>query len=217
MNFGVFLMLVAAVVCFFDAISELKVSFPKIFFGRNRQTAFTVGLMLILAIYGGYRTFDIYKIYQSQTPMSLSGAEFVRLPEQNVALYNFLTQNIKNNCDDFISLSGINSLYFWTRIEPPTTYNTTALLDLLNERQQQAIIGNMRSSPRGCAVSTRFFIYEDDKLIVDPLLKHLREDYQEAAELRDYLLLFPSGNTPVLTYYAKFPADESKFIEFRLP
>ncbi len=35
--------------------------------------------------------------------------------------------------------------------------------------------------------------------------------------MSDYLLLFSSGNVPVLTYYAKFPVGEPEFIEFRLP
>ncbi len=216
MNFGAFLMLIIAVVCLFDAAAELKITFPKTFSGRHLQTIFAVGLMLILAGYAGYRTLHIYKIYQSQIPLSFSGAEFIRLPEQNVALYNFLVENIKNNCDDFITLSGIYSLNFWTQIEPPTTYNTTALLELLSNEQQQAIVRKMQSSPRGCAV-THHGIYTDNKNNTNPLLISLRENYKKAAELRDYRFLFSSGNVPVLTYYAKFPAGEPEFIEFRLP
>ncbi len=216
MNFGVFLMLIIAVVCLFDAAAELKITFPKTFSGQYLQNTFAVGLMLILAGYAGYRTFHIYKIYQSNIPLSFSGAEFVRLPEQDVALYNFLVENIRNNCDDFITLSGIYSLNFWTQIEPPTTYNTTALLELLSDEQQQAIIRKMQSSPRGCAV-THHGIYTDDKNNTNPLLISLQENYKKTAELRDYRLLFSSGNVPVLTYYAKFPAGEPEFIEFRLP
>lgn len=216
MYFGAFLMLVIAVVCLFDARAELKIAFPKTFSGRQLKAAFAVGLIMILAAYGGYRTVQIYKIYQSNTQFSLSGAEFIRLPEQDVALYKFLVENIKNNCDDFISLSGINSLYFWTKIEPPTTFNTTALSELLNDRQQQAIVRKMQGSPRGCAVPNHTSVFKNNNL-TNPLSNHLRKDYKKAAESREYLLLFSFGNAPILTYYAKFSADAPELIEFRLP
>lgn len=227
MNFGVFLMLIIAVVCLFDAAGELKIAFPKTFSGRHLPTTFAVGLILLLTGYAGYRILYIYKVYQSNIPLSFSATEFVRLPEQEVAFYNFLVENIKNNCDDFITLPGKNSLYFWTRIEPPTTYNTTASLALLSEKQQQAIVRKMQSSPRGCLVSTNTYISTDNnnthpllKYLQEnyklPLLKHLRENYKKAAELKGYLLLFSSDNVPVLTYYAKFSVDEPEFLEFRL-
>ncbi len=172
MYFGAFLMIIIAVVCLFDAAAELKITFPKIFSGRHLQTSFAVGLML-LAGYAGYGTFHVYTIYQSNIPLPFSGAEFVRVPERDFALFNFLVANLKNNCDDFVTLPGINSLYFWTQIEPPTTFNTTYVLVLLSDEQQQSIIRKMQSSPRGCIFSTRAYIYADNKYNANPLLKYL--------------------------------------------
>jgi hypothetical protein len=218
MNFGSFLMLIIAVVCVFDAASEQKTAFPKIFSVRHLQTAFAIAFLTVLVGYSGYRTFHVYKIYQSQIPLSFKGAEFVRLPEEDFALYNFLVENIKNNCDDFMTVPGINSLYFWTGIKPPTTFNATAV-GLLNNDRQEAVIREVQKSSRGCSVSTSVYgeTNAEDTLTTNLMIKSLRENYKKAAEWRGYQLRISKGNFFGLTYYANFSAEEPETIEFRMP
>ncbi len=220
MNYGAFLMLITAVVCCADALAELKIVLPKIYQKRTLQIGFGVFSILILTLYPAYRTLAAYKIFQAQIPLSFRGAERVRLPEQDFAVYNFLTENLKLNCDEFISVPGIYSLNFWANIEPPTTYNATALLTLLDEPRQQAIVEKMRSERRGCAVYNPVLTANGLRGRSPesfPLTRFILENYVRGGQTGDYILLLSRNRLPILTYYAKFSADQPNIIEFSPP
>ena len=220
MNYGAFLMLVTAVVCCADALAELKILLPGIYQKRSLRICFGVFSILILTLYPAYRTLAAYRLFQAQIPLRYSGAERVRLPEQDFALYNFLTENLKLDCDGFVSVPGIYSLNFWANIEPPTTFNATALLTLLDDAQQQAIIEKMRTYGRGCAVYNPILTANGLRGRSPesfPLTRYILENYVRAGQIGDYNLLLSRNRAPVLTYYAKFSAVQPNIIEFSPP
>ena len=46
-------------------------------------------------------------------------------------LYSTLAQDMSRDCDTFMSINGVNSLYFWTGMRPPTGSNMTVWPALL--------------------------------------------------------------------------------------
>lgn len=90
--------------------------------------------------------------YSSLTPLDLPGATRVRLPESDVATFRSLVTKIASNCDNFITMPGLDSLYFWTGQNSPTTLNATSWVSMLNDSQQRSIISSFESLPRRCVV-----------------------------------------------------------------
>lgn len=218
-NYGVFLMAIVGVVCLHDALKELEFSFAQIFRKFYLRQA-TIGLLIVVfCLNAFYFTFQVSRNHQSAIPLPFKGAERVRLPEEDYALYVFLVENIRANCDALISVPGIYSLNFWSQIDPPTTFNATALLTLLNDSQQQAIIEKMRISNRGCAVYNPVFTKYGlrDKSPEDfALTDFIFQNYERAAKFRKYSLMIDPAQISNLTNYAKFAADSNEKIEFSL-
>ena len=76
------------------------------------------------------------RLYARGVPLAMPGATTVRTTERNAATYWWLSANLRENCDAFITAPGLNSLHFWTAIAPVSTLNTT-LWPLLFDADQQ--------------------------------------------------------------------------------
>ena len=112
----------------------------------------TVGVCaLVLAVMGvaAYRTI---RIYRASEPLGLPGASRVRLTAEDAATYRWLAGRLNADCETFVTLPGLNSLYFWARKEPPTALNTTTWMTLLSDAQQLEIIAALDRRARVMAV-----------------------------------------------------------------
>jgi len=219
-NYGVFLMAIVGIVCLRDSINELNFSFAESI-RRFHLRRIAIGFLILIFIFNAsYFTVQVRNNYQSGIPLPFKGADRIRLPEEDFALYMFLVENIKANCDALISIPGIYSLNFWSQIDSPTTFNATALLTLLSDSQQSSIIESMRQRNRSCVVYNPTYTNYGlrDKSPADfPLTQFVFQNYSTAAGFRDYSLM-TSPNQPLeLTNYAKSAADSKEKIEIYFP
>lgn len=89
-------------------------------------------------------------------PVGLPGAEWLRLPPDEVADRRQVVALLRRQADTFIAApTGCCSLYLWSGLEPPTPFNATFWEVLLNPRQQQAVIEALERSRRPLLVVDR--------------------------------------------------------------
>jgi len=206
MSFGSFAMLIIAVLCLSDAAEFLKgisIFKEKNFLFSKAAAAFSILCILAVCFYTGI---TFYKTFQSQTPLDLPGAKRFRLPEQEVAMHQFLVKNLAASCDDFIVLPGKASYYFWAQKQPPTTFNTTAWMTLLNEQQQQAIVDKLQASARPCAVYYPRLAADGlrgQTLESFVLSGYILRNFHSIGEAFEHQLMIPRNSPGESVYFAK--------------
>jgi hypothetical protein len=90
------------------------------------------------------------RLYARGVALDLPGARSVRTTERNVATYRWLSANMRENCDAFITTPGLNSLYLWTGLAPVSTLNTTVWPLMFDNDQQRRILGLAERVERFC-------------------------------------------------------------------
>jgi hypothetical protein len=90
--------------------------------------------------------------YAASRSLTLEGVHRLRLPAADVAEYQRLVGGIREDCDSFISLPGLNSFYLWTGKRPPTGMNAGDWMFLLDDEQQQRVVNTVRGIERLCLV-----------------------------------------------------------------
>ena len=84
------------------------------------------------------------------TPLPLPGASRIHLPDHFDERLIWVTRQITASCSSFVSLPGLNSFYFWTEQEPPTSLNAGAWMFLFDAPTQARIVEEIRSVERLC-------------------------------------------------------------------
>jgi len=147
--------------CLYDAIIALACSGWAI---RVRQilTLRTALLLQALVLTGLFyllaghwcKPLTTWRFYASLPPLGLRGATLLHLPKDKAEDYRDLTGYLKAECDAFITIPGMNSLYFWTDKSPPT-YFIIAEVVLLSEAQQAEVVAALQKSRRSLIVLTK--------------------------------------------------------------
>ena len=83
--------------------------------------------------------------YNGAVPLGLPGATAIRLSQPEVELYRKVSSSVDAHCRSFVMLPGMNSFYFWTEQEPPTSYNATGWMTLFDEAHQRRVIEETRA------------------------------------------------------------------------
>jgi hypothetical protein len=104
----------------------------------------------------GYRA---ERLYTSFTPLDMPGADLIHVEKAEAEDYQWLVTQLRQNCDTFVGLPGIPSLYFWTGKplpgsvhQPPGPLNMDQWMDLFTSSQQEAIADDFSRHPNACAV-----------------------------------------------------------------
>ncbi len=99
------------------------------------------------------------RLYESLTPLNMPGAERIHAEKEEAEDYQWLVPQLRQNCDTFISLPGIPSLYFWTGKpmpgpvhQPPGPLNYGQWMDMFFPEEQKAIMADFSEHPNACAV-----------------------------------------------------------------
>jgi len=145
--------------------------------------------------------------YNAGVPVALPGTGRIRLPAAQARELAALAAAIRARCSSLVTLPGANSFYFWTGEDPPTSFNTTSWMYLLDAAQQQQIVHQVERQDRSrfCVVdnpSTLAF-WESGaggrRLPARPLLQLVRQVEQEdrpAAAFGGYRLYVPHRAAP---------------------
>jgi hypothetical protein len=98
-------------------------------------------------------------LYASLTPLGMPGAERVHAEREEAEDFQWLVPQLRQNCDTFVGLPGIPSLYFWTGKpmpglvhQPPGPLNYGQWMDMFSSTEQQAIAEDFARHPGACAV-----------------------------------------------------------------
>jgi hypothetical protein len=90
--------------------------------------------------------------FSTQTlPTRLYGAERMRLTDGQVHQWRDITIAVDKWCTTFISQPGVDSLYLFSRKQPPTLMNPTGT-EFLTHAQQQEVVNAAKRIPGLCAV-----------------------------------------------------------------
>lgn len=95
------------------------------------------------------RNVDAYRIWQAAVPLTLPGAEWLRLAPHEAAARRRAVHYLRDHADVFTATpTGCCSLYLWTGITPPSTRMTTFWEVLLSTDEQQQVIERLESAAR---------------------------------------------------------------------
>ena len=188
-----------------------------------------VALFVVMAAYAaGTDFFRMASWYRGSVSTGLHGAEWIRLrpgqpeivhfeygePDENpVATLNWLVSNLKSHSDTFVSLPGMNSLYFWTGIDPPTGFNAGHWMDLLNDREQEAIIEKLQESDRAAAVFNGKWLgfwARGENVSDRPLVRYIMAEFRSLYRVGEYHFMVPKTRD-VRTVYNSLMSDEKSF------
>jgi hypothetical protein len=153
------LLMLVAVISLFDGLHSLSQQAGLApMFRRFARPAAAVTLAAVALAYPVF-AYRANRLYASLTPLDLPGAERIHVEKAEAEDYQWLVTHLRQNCDTFVSLPGIPSLYFWTgkplpgRVDqPPGPLNMDQWMDLFTAAQQQAIADDFSRHPGACAV-----------------------------------------------------------------
>jgi hypothetical protein len=125
-------------------------------------------------------------VYRAGTPLGLPGAEAIRVAPEQAAVYRRLTRLV-GSCRTFVTLPGLNSLYLFSRREPPTMWNTTSWMRLLTEAQQTEIVRRLADTGDPvCAIGhAEVALHWFDT----PLVRYIRQEFTPVASIGQYRVL----------------------------
>jgi hypothetical protein len=142
-------------------------------------------ILLGLAVYN-------YRHYRSWTALDLPGARRVHLEAQEVKVFQTLVRKINEDCNGFITMPGLTSLYFWTGQEPPTTINMSNWVTLLPAKYQYQIINAIDGNKRDCVIENDYWVEwwrRGQDLNKVPLVSYIRKDFRSYDQVGDYRIL----------------------------
>jgi hypothetical protein len=90
------------------------------------------------------------RAYANTPSLGLNGSQRLHLPQQRADALRGLATTMKAECDAVVMRPGLNSFYIWSEMEPPTAFNATDWMYLLDAEQQQRIVDTVRGADRLC-------------------------------------------------------------------
>jgi hypothetical protein len=170
---------------------------------RFRPLLHTAALAAILVSYVFWmNVYGEFRGYRQGTPLDLPGAKHVRLDPKTVKELHWMTSKLKANADTFISMPGMNSLYFWTGLRPPTSFNAGSWMFLLNDSEQLAVVDALRRYDRACAIYSESgvdFWLGGRPMRDTPLVTYIHEEFVPIETQGRYTYMERKPNPPLGT------------------
>jgi hypothetical protein len=136
-----------------DLSNRLRLS-PR--WGGSLLRPVVAGWGLLVIVTAACRDVQQTSAWQARQPLGLPGAEWLRLPPEEVAERRWVVDKLQQQAETFVATpTGCCSLYLWTGLAPPTTFNATFWEVLLNRRQQRAVIEALEHCERPLLVVDR--------------------------------------------------------------
>ncbi len=149
------LLVIVGGVCIGDGIRELSAIRPAARPARALPAVATVAV----AAFGAWFAFDrlvpftdaVDAGYEQAVPLELPGAERTRTNPEHADGLRSLTADLRLHCETFLTVPGLNSLYFYTGQPVPEELSSPWML-LLSDQEQQAVVDRVRELRRLCVV-----------------------------------------------------------------
>jgi hypothetical protein len=149
------LLVVVAAVALLDGLHSLPQSAgmaPTV-----RKFARPVAALTLAAVAMAYPVlaYRAMRRYTSLTPLDLPGAERIHVVREQAEDYQWLVASLRQNCDTFVGLPGMPSLYFWTGKPMPGPAHRPLNYDAwiyASAAYQQTIVDDFSRHPNACAV-----------------------------------------------------------------
>jgi hypothetical protein len=156
-SYSTVLLILVALGCLHDASNELSS------FGRLKLNViasnFLKLVVCILFITGFFKSVSAYQAYEKGVRIEFPGSKLIRLPVEQAELFTDLVDAINKHCSSFITIYGVNSLYFWTGQQPPTWWNLTVWPYYLTVEMQHDMISQMEKETEPCVIEDSKFNY----------------------------------------------------------
>jgi len=117
--------------------------------GKVKAGGVTVALALLAAALPAYAASATYHTF---TSIGLPGASVLRVDYDLATQFRVTTATLRTNGGPFVTVYGVNSLYLWTQMAPPTAANTTVWPWMLNDSEQSAIVAVLERDERSVAL-----------------------------------------------------------------
>jgi hypothetical protein len=130
--------------------------------------------------------------YAAGLPLGLPGAGLLRLPAQQQADLRALSASIRRDCNSFITMPGLPSLYVWTGQQAPVLLYDSTWIYVLDGAQQQAMVDQVRNVPGMCVVKNDAvvnFWAEGRPVPRGPLIDFIESSFTVSGYYGDYALL----------------------------
>jgi hypothetical protein len=129
--------------------------------------------------------------YASSIPLGLPGASRVHVQADQAALLRQVTQSLRDNCDTYISLPGMDSFYIFGQLSPPTP--PTRWIWLINDvPQEQAVVEASKRITRLCVIENDDLIklWSQGRQVPDgPLQTYIQQAFVPAYSFDHYSIL----------------------------
>jgi hypothetical protein len=93
--------------------------------------------------------------FEKSRSLEIPGASWIALPPEHAVTLERLSSRIRQRCDSLTSLPGLGSFNVWSDVPPPTGWNVTAWIFLIDEERQRKSVDGLRAAERPCAVFCR--------------------------------------------------------------
>ncbi len=124
--------------------------------------------------------------FEAGVPLGLPGAETIRVRPPQARLYRVLAGNLAR-CRTFVTMPGLNSLYLFSGVDPPSTRNTTLWVALLTPAEQADIAARLARTPAPvCAVRRPDAAFDGQDT---PLTRYIRREFVTVFTLGDYAFM----------------------------
>jgi hypothetical protein len=165
--------------------------------GRPLVRIAAVGILVFAALFYPVVAYGARAVYYSYPSLSLSGAQRIHVEANQAKQYQWLVRNLSRNCDSFVGLPGMPSLYFWTGSEPPgPAHESPGPLTMdnwlygLSAEQQQVIVRDFARFPDACVVSNPYWVKFWNKGNVDlsslPLVDYIYGHFKTVGQMDGY-------------------------------
>ena len=185
------LLLPAAVISLADVSSVLAL---RVSVSVRRLAELALLSLIVAFYYPQFSPVPLLERYHALVPLQLPGASRMRLRQEQVQLYREIVANIDEQCDTFVSMPGFNSLYFWTRQDPPTAQNATTWMTLFDDQMQQNIVDRLMSLRSLCVVYNQPVTEEwvgGRNIDRGPLVRYIRTSFRTLRTTGDFELMVP--------------------------
>lgn len=134
---------------------------------------------------------DTRAAYASAISLGLPGATLIRVPPQQASVLRHLTQTIRDNCDTFISVPGLDSFYIWGPFKPPTPLPTRYMWLTDDVPHLQALITSSDRINRLCVVENSYLIlaWSRGRTVTGPLDDYIQAGFGQIDSIDYYSVL----------------------------